>query len=152
MDRVGRMWQGHWAVSTNNYTYISSGLCKCRKQATSGLALGEMLPGLQIGSWQATILLNEEIWRQENGDAVVAGSFTEDQAATAPSQPIPSKRLMNCLKQPLCFAKINGGAVTKHKIISSEGRYISDALRFYSFQMPWLVEMSVWPQVFWNTS
>lgn len=70
-------------------TYIYSGLSKRRKQATSGLALGEMLPGLQIGSWQATILLNEEIWRQENGDAVVAGSFTEDQAGTAPSAQRP---------------------------------------------------------------
>lgn len=61
----------------------------------------------------------------------MAGSFTEDQAATAPSarrlRPIPSGQLMNCLKQPLRFAKINGGAVTKHEIISSERQYISDA-------------------------
>lgn len=94
-----------------------------------------MLPGLQIGYWQAAILLNEEIWRQENGDAVVAGSFTEDQAATALSArrlcPIPSGRLMNCLKQPLRFDKINGGDVTKHEIISSERQYISDILYDY---------------------
>lgn len=87
MDRAGRMWQDHWAVSTKNYIHTESknGLCKARKQATLGPALGEMLSGLQIGSWQAAILLNEEIWRQENGDAAVAGSFTEDQAAMAPS-------------------------------------------------------------------
>lgn len=152
MDGVGRMWQGHWAVSTNNYIYIQWPR-QTQKKATSGLALGEMLPGLQIGSWQAPILLNEEIWRQENGDAVVAGSFTEDQAATAPSarrspapRPIPSKRLMNCLKQPLCFAKINGGAVTKHKIISSEMHHVSDAFRFSG----WLICQCGHKKFFWK--
>lgn len=81
----------------------------------------------------------------------MAGSFTEDQAATAPSarrlRPIPSGWLMNCLKQPLRrFAKINGGAVTKHEIISSERQYISDAFGLCAFQMPLLA-----PKSFLNT-
>lgn len=54
-------------------------------------------------------------------------------------RPAPSRRLMNCLKHPLCFAKINSGAATKHEIISSERHYYICA-----FQLPWLPPIVIW--------
>ncbi len=92
---------------------------------------------MEVGEWRCS-----SGW-QLHGRSSRHGSLCS--MSPAP-RPIPSKRLMNCLKRLLCFAKINGGAVTKHKIISSHLRCIQILCK----RLDWLKWQSV--ASFLNTS